>query len=132
MADNTPTPRRFNRTLWQRIMLKWHARLGVIASVFVLIITLTGLVLNHPEWLGIHGSDVTASWVLDHYYGEVPEGKDAASFRPSSIPLDRVILDIHTGHFFGISGVVLMDVTAIALLLLVSSGIYNWAKRKKW
>ena len=54
------------------------------------------------------------------------------AFAPASVPLDRVILDIHTGHFFGMSGVVVMDLAAISLLILVGSGIYNRAKRKKW
>ena len=131
--ETIATPRRrFNRTFFQRMLLKWHARLGVIASLFILSLTLTGLLLNHQEILGIHGSNITANWVLDHYYGEVPEGVQAASFRPDSIPLDRIILDLHSGHFFGLSGVVLMDIAAIALLLLTGSGIYNWMKRKRW
>ncbi len=124
--------RRFNRTTFQRIMLKWHARLGVIAAIFILSLTITGLLLNHQELLGIHGNAISAEWVLDHYYGEVPAGEDAATFRPSSVPLDRIILDLHSGHFFGISGVVLMDIASIALLLLTGSGVYNWIKRKKW
>ena len=123
-------PRRFNRTTFQRILLKWHARLGIIAAFFILLLTLTGIVLNHPETFGIHGNQVKSPWILDHYYGTAA-GQDA-SYRPDSIPLDRVILDLHTGHFFGLSGVVFADLAAIALLLLVGSGIYNWAKRKRW
>ncbi|MCH2547232.1 MAG: PepSY domain-containing protein [Alphaproteobacteria bacterium] len=124
--------RRFNRTTFQRIMLKWHARLGGIAALFLLIITLTGIVLNHQEILGIHNSEITATWVLDWYYGEVPDGENATNFRPQSLPLSRVILDLHTGKFFAISGTILVDLAAFALLLLIGSGLYNWMKRKRW
>lgn len=124
--------RRFNRTAFQRILLKWHARVGIMATLFILAITVTGIILNHPQLFGIEGSNVTANWVLNHYYGAVPVGEVAAEFRPPSVPLSRVMLDLHTGKFFGLSGTVVTDIAAIALLLLVVSGVYNWIKRKKW
>lgn len=123
---------RFNRTKFQRLLLKWHARLGAVAALFLLAITLTGLLLNHPEQTGLHQSEVSAEWVLDWYYGEVPPGENATTFRPASVPLSRLMLDLHTGHFFGLGGAVVMDLTAIALLLLIGSGLYNWVKRKRW
>lgn len=131
MSRNRQKPR-FNRTRFQRLLLKWHARLGGIAALFILLVTITGLLLNHQELTGIHNSDVTAEWVLDWYYGSVPAGEDVNAFRPPSIPLSRLLLDVHTGRFFNVGGAVVMDLAAVALLLLVGSGIYNWVKRKRW
>ena len=82
MERNNLPPKRFNRTSFQRILLKWHAWTGMIAALFILVLTVTGFVLNHPEATGIHGNNVTVNWILDHYYGEIPDGKDVKSFRP--------------------------------------------------
>ena len=53
-------------------------------------------------------------------------------FRDQSLPLSRVLLDLHSGRFFGFWGPLLMDTAAIFLVLLSLSGFYNWyATRKK-
>ena len=46
------------------------------------------------------------------------------------IPFDRILHDLHSGRFFGALGPWLMDVTGIALLWLVGTGLYNaWRRR---
>ncbi|MCK4842124.1 MAG: PepSY domain-containing protein [Methylococcales bacterium] len=52
------------------------------------------------------------------------------SFRSSILPLERVILDIHSGRFFGFIGVLLVDISAIFLVILTISGCSIWLKRK--
>lgn len=57
---------------------------------------------------------------------------DAAllAFRGDGVSLERVLLDLHSGRLFGLSGRWLADATAIALILLAASGITNWALRR--
>ncbi len=66
---------------------------------------------------------------------------------PSKIPLDlhrniqqhnlnqeisweRLVLDLHSGRLFGQYGVYLMDISAIAMLLLAMSGVWLWLQRR--
>lgn len=56
--------------------------------------------------------------LIDHYRGEV-------------LPLERVLLDLHSGRIFGRYGYLVMDIAAGLLLLLALSGTLIWLKRKR-
>ncbi len=47
------------------------------------------------------------------------------------INLERVILDMHSGRFWGTAGVIVMDIVAIGIILLALSGVWVWS-RAKW
>jgi hypothetical protein len=51
-------------TLW-----RWHRRIGVLAAVFVLLLAVTGITLNHSPQLGLDHRLVSASW-LYRLYGD--------------------------------------------------------------
>ena len=53
-----------------------------------------------------------------HYRGEV-------------LPIERVVLDMHSGRFLGKAGPWLMDAAAVALILLALSGSWMWLKRRR-
>ena len=53
-----------------------------------------------------------------HYRGEV-------------LPVERVILDLHSGRFFGRLGPWLFDAAAVLLMLLSLSGGWIWLKRRR-
>ncbi|NDV61615.1 PepSY domain-containing protein [Puniceicoccales bacterium CK1056] len=55
-----------------------------------------------------------------------------ANYQGRGPTLYRVILDLHAGRLFGWGGRTLMDLSAIAILLLVSSGISGWLRRSSW
>ena len=48
---------------------------------------------------------------------------------PKGLPLERIILDLHSGRFFGQFGVYFIDMVAILMLFLSFSGMYMWFKR---
>lgn len=50
-------------------------------------------------------------------------------WRGRGLSLWRIILDLHSGVLFGSLGRLLADLAALAILLLVASGFYNWRKR---
>lgn len=52
------------------------------------------------------------------------------SFRGRGLPLERVILDLHSGRIFGQYGTYIMDAAAIALLWLSCSGLWVWWRRR--
>jgi len=52
------------------------------------------------------------------------------AYRGNGLPLERVVLDLHSGRILGDAGVLLVDVAAILFLLLAISGIWLWGKRR--
>ncbi len=49
----------------------------------------------------------------------------------STLSLEQVILDLHSGRLFGSLTVLLMDLSGIAMLLLGLSGLWVWGSRRK-
>jgi hypothetical protein len=62
-------------------------------------------------------SQLTAS-LRAHYRGEV-------------LPVERVILDLHSGRFFGRAGPWIFDIAALLLILLALSGTWIWLRRRR-
>lgn len=52
------------------------------------------------------------------------------SFRTSVLPMERVLLDIHSGRFFGFAGVILVDISGVLLIVLALSGCSIWLKHQ--
>ena len=53
-----------------------------------------------------------------------------ASWRGNGLPMERVMLDLHSGRILGSWGVYLVDAAAILFLLLAISGVWLWGKRR--
>lgn len=53
-------------------------------------------------------------------------------YQGEGLSLYRVLLDLHSGRLFGWGGRTLMDLTAVAILLLLSSGIAGWLRKSAW
>lgn len=51
-------------------------------------------------------------------------------FSSNILPLERVLLDIHSGRFFGLFGVIIVDICGVLLILLALSGCAIWLKHK--
>jgi len=49
-------------------------------------------------------------------------------YRGTGLPVERIILDIHSGRILGHAGVLLVDFMAILFLLLAMSGVWMWYK----
>lgn len=52
------------------------------------------------------------------------------SYLGNGLPVERIMLDLHSGRILGPWGVYLMDGAAIVFLLLACSGIWLWGKRR--
>jgi hypothetical protein len=65
-------------------------------------------------------------------YGELPEALTAelaAHYRGRELTLERVVLDLHTGRFFGTIGASAMSLSALAMMFLAVSGAATWWRR---
>lgn len=50
----------------------WHRRLGLIAIVFIIVLSITGIMLNHTEPMSLDEKAIDNSWLLD-WYGLNPQ-----------------------------------------------------------
>ena len=67
------TRRNKNRAklLWSLYI--WHRYMGLAASLFVILLTVTGLALNHTDELGLDSSSVQSDTLLDWYGIHAPD-----------------------------------------------------------
>lgn len=113
---------------------KWVSLLLVL---FLLIIAITGILLIHQDDLKpIQTSRVPLSILPDHYEDRLStirqnQGTTALFNSDTSVPLRWVILDLHTGDFFGKYGFILYDILAVIMLVMGSTGIYMYFKIRK-
>ena len=66
-----------------RALRVWHRRLGLAAAAFVLVVSVTGLMLNHAGTLRLDDIKVETSWVLN-WYGLAGVDGDGRTFRVDS------------------------------------------------
>lgn len=52
------------------------------------------------------------------------------AWRGTGLPLERVLLDLHSGRILGEAGVWLVDAAAVLFLLLAASGLWLWGRRR--
>jgi len=50
--------------------------------------------------------------------------------RNNILPYERLLLDIHSGRFFGAYGVIIFDIAGILFILLAISGCWMWLRHK--
>jgi hypothetical protein len=78
MASDNPPPSgsqkngNGNNNNARRAWGRWHWRIGIVAAIFVLILSLTGLLLHHAPALRLAERTVSWGWLLD-WYGFEPK-----------------------------------------------------------
>ncbi|MCK6257812.1 hypothetical protein LCY76_14605 [Fictibacillus sp. KIGAM418] len=85
-----------------RLMKTIHRLFGIIGSLLVLLMAITGLLLNHRSWIG---------------YGSTNELK-----------LQKWIFGIHSGVLDHTSIVWLTDLGAVCMIVFSLTGIWLWFK----
>jgi uncharacterized iron-regulated membrane protein len=57
----------------RRSLLLWHRRIGAVIAIFLLMLSITGLLLNHTDQLRLAEKPVSSEWWLSLYGVEHPE-----------------------------------------------------------
>lgn len=85
------------------------------------------------DWRPFNGDEFGAiAWSAPAQPPEALATAAVAAYRGESLTAHRVVLDLHSGRFFGPAGVVLVDLAAIGLLFLALSGAwYAWRTRPR-
>ena len=116
---------------WEELQI-----LGEVVEADALVfVTDTGLWQPDADWIEFKRYE--GAYVVDAMLEEVAlrEEEQAAileAFQGQGIPLYRVILDLHSGKLFGWGGRTVMDLTALAILLLIASGISGWLRKARY
>jgi len=96
---------RKNRTLKARLirhLREWHRRLGILAAFFLIFLSLSGIALNHTNWLTLAHQPIKTGWLLN-YYGINPP-KDIRFYHSGKLRLtdnlvwleERLLLESET------------------------------------
>ena len=105
--------------------------LGITAQALLAVNTAQGIYLTDDGLLEWHLADKPeVAWSAAT---TVPPGLKAvlqAAYRGTGLPVERVLLDLHSGRILGQAGVYLVDAAAILFLLLAMSGVWLWTRRR--
>lgn len=97
------------------LMRKLHAVVGLVASLNLLFILVTGFLLQHRE--GFRLEDRLVSRAI------LPEG-----YRPQDgaggVRADIVVTDLHSGRMLGTTGTLVLDGITLGWFVLLLSGVY--------
>lgn len=105
-----------------RIGRKLHLLVGLIGALWLVFMSVSGMLINHQESLGLGEKEIRNRY-LPHDYRIDPQ---VASTR-----LNVIIADLHSGRFFGKHGYLISDVIGGVLILSVLSGLYiYWFGRR--
>ncbi|MCK5830685.1 MAG: PepSY domain-containing protein [Methylococcales bacterium] len=78
----------------------------------------------------LNPNNLTITWSKSTPPPKVIAQKIKNISRTSIIPLERVTLDLHSGRFFGLIGIIIVDISGLFLIILSISGCMIWLKHK--
>jgi len=117
-----------NWRIWHRNILGYFRWLTVLSAVFIFIIALTGILLEHKTDLHfLQTSHIPAKWLPSHYTDRlrvIRSAQEQGDDQIMSVPLSWVLYDLHSGDFFGIGGTIYYDLVAAAMGVLSVTGIW--------
>jgi len=82
--------------------------------------------LDTTEWQ--EQKELVVSWSVPDEIPNKLNEQLLTLYRGKGLPLERVIIDIHSGRILGQAGVLLVDFMAVLFLLLAMSGVWMWYK----
>lgn len=96
-----------SRTTLKRTITHWHRRLGIISALIVMLISFSGILLNHSDQLGLPAKGVKFPLLLSLYHVELPalrafsSGEVTVSQLGESLYLGREAIDPCHGSLVG-------------------------------
>lgn len=110
------------------------ANIGIDASGSVVVKTVRDLhqaSADFLRWSRYEGDQSAIRWATASSLDRQLKAALQQRFRGSILPIERVLLDLHSGRFFGRFGPWIFDVAGALLILLSLSGTFIWLKRKQ-
>jgi hypothetical protein len=105
--------------------------IGITPQALLAVKTARGIYLtdeNLLEWSRAANPDVAWSVAAPTTPSLTEDLKKA--YRGTGLPIERIMLDLHSGRILGRAGVYIMDAAATGFLLLAVSGVWLWMRRQ--
>jgi len=111
-------------------------KMGQLKDGQIVILASKGNYLTNRDFLSWKKQESAAdvTWIESNRLPDELKQAISQRFRSNELPVERVILDLHSGRLFGSWGPMAMDIAAVILIFLAISGTWLWAKiilRKK-
>ena len=109
-------------------------RIGSTADGRLIVASAAGMYMPDNDFLGwtiCSGTTLAIHWSEASELDATLHRHLMKSYRSEILPWERVILDVHSGRFFGNYGVWVMDGAAVLMCFLAGSGVSLWLKRKR-
>ena len=74
-------------------------------------------------------SDTRFVWLTPQTPPKILQTQLSQYYQGDGLPLERIILDLHSGRLVGMAGVYFMDMIAVFIIFLAITGVIMWAKR---
>jgi len=104
---------------------------GIRSGGELVIKTTSGNYLTDENFLGWKTlADSGITWAAAAQPGQELAQALRRAYRGSGLPLERVLLDLHSGRILGEAGVWLVDAAAVLFLILAASGVWLWGRRR--
>jgi len=70
------------------LIQKWHKRFGVFVTLFVILLVISGIVLNHSQQLQLNTNYIQSGWLLDLY--QIKPASEPVTFQSSGNQVTQV------------------------------------------
>ena len=129
----TPSGELIERQDGSRLPYEHLQAAGTSSSGKVILVTDTGSWTPDSDWIKLepYSGNYEVKPLTEIELSDAEAAALLEKFQGNGVTLYRVLLDLHSGRLFGWGGRTLMDLTAIAILLLVSSGISGWLRKSR-
>lgn len=105
--------------------------IGLTTNGNLAIRTTQGYYQTNADFLEWREADsLTATWSRSEKPSLQLEQELETRWRGSGLPMERIMLDLHSGRILGSWGVYLMDAAAILFVILAITGVWLWGKRR--
>lgn len=113
-ADSANSATGWSRNRGKNWMRKAHALAGIILSLNLLLLLVTGMLIQHRDALRLEERSISRTFLPDDYRPQ--DG-------PQGVRADIVVTDLHSGRIFGPTGILVLDAITLGSFLLLSSGV---------
>jgi len=83
------------------------------------------------QWQSVNKATVTPTWSVPTSAPGAIHLAITQQYRGAGLSLERLLLDLHSGRFFGSAGVLIYDLLALAIGFLAISGLILWARGRR-
>lgn len=105
---------------------KWHRRLGFAAAIFILNLSVTGILLNHYQSLSLHESYIKSSLILNWYGIKAPQLANCQSVPDFEVCMIGEQSYINSHHWKDNGGELLLLEDMVMGVVLVTGNSVDW------